>query len=335
MQKTTIAAIALSSMSVGASAQSNVTLAGIVDVKVRHFDNTGSGGRWSVGEGGLRQNRLIFRGTEDLGGGLGAGFWLEAGFAPDTDAGASTGGAIGFNRVSVVRLTSRYGEIRLGRDSNPTFNLRVHCDPTLATGIGAGVNVSRFLARPTFVRASNTVQYMYPASTGGGVYGEVMLAAGEGSVNTKLSSGRVGYTIGTCDVAVAVGEQDVATGKLKSTLGGASYDFGFARVMGYAAEDEVPGTTERTCSVATAVPIGLSEVRVLFARANDKETGATAKELMAQYVYFLSKRTAPYATASRISNSGGSAVAIFGSTPLPIAMNGKSTGFDAGIRHTF
>ena len=77
-------------------------------------------------------SRLGFRGTEDLGGGLNASFWLEAGLNNDNGTGASTStnnststsqaGASGsqgltFNRRSTVSLASTWGELRLGRDA--------------------------------------------------------------------------------------------------------------------------------------------------------------------------------------------------------------------------
>ena len=75
-----IAALALlATAAAGASAQSNVTLFGVVDVAVRHVKN-GDNSVNSMASGGYNTSRLGFRGVEDLGGGLKAGFWLEHGF---------------------------------------------------------------------------------------------------------------------------------------------------------------------------------------------------------------------------------------------------------------
>lgn len=66
-----------------------------------------------------------------MGGGLEAGFWLEAGFDSDSGVGKSTsennvtkagGDGIGFNRRSTVSLISSWGELRLGRDKNPLYD---------------------------------------------------------------------------------------------------------------------------------------------------------------------------------------------------------------------
>src|SRR3954471_24894728 len=79
-----IAALALlAAASASASAQSSVTLFGIADVGVRNVKN-GDNSIKSVSSNGINTSRLGFRGTEDLGGGLKAGFWLESGLNPDT-----------------------------------------------------------------------------------------------------------------------------------------------------------------------------------------------------------------------------------------------------------
>src|SRR5262245_26651230 len=82
--RTKYATIALlSALSAAAHAQSSVTVFGVVDVGVRHVKN-GDQSVNSVSTGGVNTSRIGFRGVEDLGDGLGAGFWLESGFRPDT-----------------------------------------------------------------------------------------------------------------------------------------------------------------------------------------------------------------------------------------------------------
>ena len=113
-----------------ALSQSSVTLFGIVDAAYSH----GSGSiadRDQLTSGGNNSSRVGFRGTEDLGGGLSASFWLEAQFNADNGTGVATnlnnqapsagsasagGGGLTFNRRSTVSLAGSWGEVRLGRD---------------------------------------------------------------------------------------------------------------------------------------------------------------------------------------------------------------------------
>ena len=57
-----------------AYAQSTVTLFGIVDTNVAHLRSSGNGSVNILGTDGNLSSRLGFRGVEDLGGGLKAGF---------------------------------------------------------------------------------------------------------------------------------------------------------------------------------------------------------------------------------------------------------------------
>src|SRR6218665_3716843 len=78
-------ALALAAASAGgASAQSSVTLFGVVDANVRYVKNSGLASNYGMSNSGLSSGRLGFRGIEDLGGGLKAGFWLESDVNADT-----------------------------------------------------------------------------------------------------------------------------------------------------------------------------------------------------------------------------------------------------------
>ena len=96
MKKTLVAVAALTAAA-GAFAQSTVTLFGVLDTSVAHI-SSGNSKVTGLASGGVSSSRLGFRGTEDLGGGLAAGFWLEGGLAVDN--GNSSGYA--FERRSTV-----------------------------------------------------------------------------------------------------------------------------------------------------------------------------------------------------------------------------------------
>ncbi|RYF75452.1 MAG: porin, partial [Comamonadaceae bacterium] len=150
MKKSLVALAALAVAGV-ASAQSSVTLFGVVDASISHYEATSrysNANPFALNLGSLKQSstvlansalnssRLGFRGTEDLGGGLAAGFWLEAGVNNDEGTGTATGGGLQFNRRSTISLSGPFGEIRLGRDYTPTFNNDSVFAPFGTNGVG-------------------------------------------------------------------------------------------------------------------------------------------------------------------------------------------------------
>src|SRR5947209_7985472 len=136
MKKSLIAIAALAATAAGpVLAQSSVTLFGIVDTNLAHGSGTASS-KTQLTNSGYNSSRLGFRGVEDLGGGMSASFWLEAGLNTDNGTGAGTntnnqttgaapaaagGQGMTFNRRATVSLTGNWGELRLGRDYTPQY----------------------------------------------------------------------------------------------------------------------------------------------------------------------------------------------------------------------
>ena len=185
MKKSLLALAVLGTFAGVASAQSSVTLFGIVDVGLRNVKNGSNPDLWTQSTDGLNSSRLGFRGVEDLGGGLSAGFWLEAGLAADT---GNMGGGIGiaaptngsaniFNRRATVSLMGNWGEIRLGRDYTPGFWNTTIFDPFGTNGVGSFLNMTTAAGGPlgvpvagantSYVRANNTFGYFLPSNLGG------------------------------------------------------------------------------------------------------------------------------------------------------------------------
>ncbi|MCK7499946.1 MAG: porin [Comamonadaceae bacterium] len=84
MKKSLLALAALTAFAGAASAQSSVTLFGVVDLSARAPNTTTArpATRNWLNDGNA-SSRLGFRGVEDLGGGLKAGFWLEGRLVTD------------------------------------------------------------------------------------------------------------------------------------------------------------------------------------------------------------------------------------------------------------
>ncbi len=118
MEKKICAAMLVAACSGGAFAQSNVTISGLIDLRYAH---TSGGGISSDAIDPGDNNRLKFKGSEDLGGGLSAIFTLENRF--DGSTGALEGkkaGRVFWQGESTVGLSSaQFGTVRLGRANTP------------------------------------------------------------------------------------------------------------------------------------------------------------------------------------------------------------------------
>ncbi|WP_038207736.1 porin [Xenophilus azovorans] len=213
-----LAALAALAAAGVASAQSSVTLFGVVDAGISSYSNKSqlvtdpfvlatdplayifqadsAKKSWTgMTVGNESSARLGFRGVEDLGGGLAASFWLESSIRND-DASY----ALNFNRRATVSLSGAFGEIRLGRDYKPTFSNNSVFDPFGTVGVGTNLIQKAAGAAPLTasnlvgsdwafesdnVRASNSVGYFLPRNLGG-FYGNVMYAFHE---KAKYSDG--------------------------------------------------------------------------------------------------------------------------------------------------
>ena len=380
MKKSLLALAALTAFAGVASAQSSVTLFGVVDVNARNVKNGSAGSIKSMSTDGLASTRLGFRGVEDLGGGLRASFWLEAGFGADTAAGGSAGadasgnrigtGGLAFNRRSTVSLQGGFGELRLGRDYTPTFWNHTIFDPFGTNGVASqtnlitpasgasGSNTTRILGVPsngvnsgtstgTVVRADNAIGYFLP--TMGGVYGQLMVAAGEGFTGAKYVGGRVGYSAGPVNVAFAYGKTELtSSADLTGMNIGASWNLGVANLMvqyhKYDADRTGASgfTRDRSLKnwlVGAVMPMGASSFKFSYAKSSgefsDTVRDGSATQLGLGYQYDLSKRTALYTAYSRVKNKDGARFYASGSGPLNAATNFSSTGYEFGVRHSF
>ncbi len=344
MKKIVILA-ALAATAGAASAQtSSVTVFGIVDAAVRQVKN-GDESLSSLASGGINSSRLGFRGVEDLGGGLSAGFWLEHGFS--VDSGALTDATRFWNRRSTVSLMGSFGEIRLGRDFTPTYQGYAEYDPFGDNGVAASSKFDSSLgtARDTGTRADNEVSYFTPAGLGG-VYARLTVAASEGAAGKKYTGGRLGYAAGPLDVSVAYARTLVAPvggeDQFKTFDLGAAYDFGMVKALAYYRESKFADQKLAVYGLGALVPVGAAgQLRAGYTHANAKGSNAAAVNVDANdanqfalgYVYNLSKRTALYGTAAYVKNKGNAAFAVASSPALPAGE--KSTGYELGLRHSF
>lgn len=336
-----VAALSLCGVASSLHAQS-ITISGVLDLAARYNKN-GDVSMKSLSSDGNSSSRLAFQGEEDLGDGLKAAFWIESGINPDV----GTANATFWNRRSLLRLIhAKYGELRIGRDYVPVHWNPTLFDPFVANGVGALYNVVSLLNSGVgaFVSANNSAQYFLPADLGG-VYGMVMVNAGEGGPG-KYQGFRIGYRNDQVNVAVADSTATNLTGgKYKVFNLGASYDFGVVKILGLYDKRKFAPAEEKLFGIGALVPVGPAGViRASYVKADitgGSLDGNSAKQLALGYVHNLSKRTALYSTYARLSNSGPGAAgrALFstnGTQSVPFPLAGQaSTGFEVGLRHNF
>lgn len=358
--KKSLIALAVLAASGAAMAQSSVTLFGIVDAGVGYVSKAtpAGGNKWGLGTSGNATSRIGFRGVEDLGGGLKAGFWLEGElFADDGNA-----NGLNFKRRSTVSLEGNFGELRLGRDLTAGYAKTSSYDLFSQTGIGQfsgwrnadGISAINAFAGSTGgdsngIRANNLVSYYTPNFNGfkAGVsyaFDEVTGPSNAG----RYAGGNVSYDNGPISVALSYDRLDfehAARGRGDRdnlTLAG-SYNFGVAKVIGIAQRQQysydAAGIADRkynNYALGVSAPVGgAGEVKLQYARY-DQVGDATADQLSLGYVHNLSKRTAVYGTVAYLKNKDGSALGLAskGVNTSAIA-NQKQTGLQVGLRHSF
>lgn len=328
-------------------AQSSVTLQGTVDLGVAYVKGSETS-RTQLISGGNTTSKLIFRGVEDLGGGLYALFWLESGFTADNGAfqatntnnqpsGATAAGGLTFNRRSIVGIGGGWGEIHLGRDLSPNYEPYSSKFDPFGLAAGVALNYTGSIA-PNQIRASNDIAYITPKFLGGFSL-NVQHWFGENTSQSRAPDDgngegvRLSYDNGPLSAAVVFMRTQYATGDaLYRTVAGA-YDFGPARLTFIGTKNTQGSLRESGWLLGVTVPVGATSLKAAYSTLGvDRPGNPEGKKLSLGAVYNLSKRTAVYSTVAAIRNSGGANYAITGATT---AANRSSSGAEVGIRHNF
>jgi predicted porin len=359
MMKKSLVALAVLAVSGMASAQSTVTVYGLVDawvgtVKDNNISQSGVNVAhpFSGSGGGLQTSRFGLKGSEDLGGGLKANFLLEAGFDPSTGAAnnysnpytGTSSNAI-FGRQSWVGLSGGFGELKLGKMWTPY---------DMVKGSGAAGFDSLLFAPSTSVWASNSYQdrpgnsVYYQTPDLAGFSAAAMYSFGENKTATvsagKIASFNVAYAKGPIGASLAY-QTEKATGAstaIKYTQLNGSYDFGVVKLLG------AYGTVKNGTSPVTALAqdkakeyqIGLdfpiSSTFTLsggYARSKGTRLGGLPDLKRTGYsvagLYALSKRTNLYAGVQSAKEQNPTV--LVGTT----APDRKTSTYGVGVRHTF
>jgi predicted porin len=339
MKKSLLALAVFGAFAGAASAQTNVTIYGLIDAGITRETGGAAGDVWKLATGVQSGNRIGFKGSEDLGGGLKANFQLENGF--DADTGALRQGSRLFGRQAWVGLSGNFGAVNFGRQYNPLFIALDSIDP-FGTGLAGHIDT---IFNPSNVRTDNAITYSAPAM--GGFSANLMYGLGEVAGNNSANRTfglSVGYGNGPVNAVLAYDNLNNATNTntTKLWLLGGTYNFGPATGhLAYETEKNDTGVDSRDWMVGVSAPIGAGTIMASYAKKNDRSAAgnAGAKLYALGYTYALSKRTNFYTAYGHVNNDSGSTVTVgdassggAGSTPLA---GNSSSGFNFGIRHKF
>ena len=322
MKKSLIALAALAAVG-AASAQSSVTLYGVIDTNygwarttvknlngVSGTEKTTTTGLNAAG-GNMSGSRWGLKGQEDLGNGLSAVFNVEAGF---NSADGSTGvtDSDGFNRRAVVGLKGGFGQVLLGRDYTPL-------DELLGGNGFQAIDLSTYNTDPLtgsdlYTGRRNGIHYSGNFS-GVGVkafasYDREKVSNDRGTTSDTRGEGYgLNLTYGNGPFAIGGGVQQfkdkvlLTTPAVKNTeyAVAASYDFTVAKVFGHYAANDLDGVdTAQQYSVGVAVPFGAATLGAQY--AYNKQGDFKGHDVVLQGTYALSKRTDLYARAGRYNS---------------------------------
>lgn len=333
-------ALAVLAASGAAMAQSSVQLYGIVDTFVGTSQDTIKSStakqQTVVGSGGLKSSRWGIKGSEDLGGGLKAGFKLEQRFK--SDDGSLDG--VNFKGESSINLSGNFGTVALGRMATPYDDLRNKTNPIGDTDISPVKDTIKTAKTDYTDKTDNTIAYVSP--TYNGFSGAIGVSLNEdkatGVESSQHTSLKAQYANGPLLVGYGYQKEEAKDkgGKdnTKYNLLAASYDFGVAKLVGgYQASEITVGNVKQgdndSLYFGVQAPVA-SNINVFFGLANSKydavtgtDVKATGYTLAANYV--LSKRTDAYVGYKHIKKENDNTGADLG----------KIKTLAVGVRHAF
>jgi len=346
-----------------ASAQSNVTIYGILDsgiVYTSHANAAGDSVLKVPGLTGSVPSRIGFRGTEDLGHGVQALFVLENGVSADTGT-MGQGGRL-FGRQAYVGLKNAYGTLTFGRQVNMTFLAAVKSD-VMGPNLFSMSSIDLYIPN---ARSDNAIGYLgtFNAFTVGATYslGRDSSTAG-GPAGTSCGGEVAGNSKACRQVTALLGYDNKVLGVT------ASYDIMYGNA-GAAAGLATSDSHDRRVTVngyAMAGPLRvgaglMARKKVAATRANDLESnlwylgasypltpmlqldGQVARHdvkgsgndstlSVLRLTHSLSKRTAVYGSIGHMRNNGVAAIALdAGGT---VGVGREQSGLSLGVRHAF
>lgn len=361
MKKSFLTIAVLASVVGGASAQSSVTVYGIIDYAGVIDSGATQGKSVRVTSGAGRADRLGFKGTEDLGDGYAAAFTLETGFCGDSAAPVvtsvpvknSAGATIGTTATSVPNfctannqfmgrqahgdLSGAFGAISAGRVYSLGYLNLSAIDP-FGAGYAGRVNN---IVDASATRLNNALQYRTPNFSG--FTGAVEASLGETTGNW-MASREVGasgvYAKGPVYAGLTYYSVNNANGvdqSRRNWLLGGAYDFGVARLHGLVQKSDGSPTGAAKLDVlewmfGASVPLASGTLMTSYVHHDDRSIREQdANQLGVGYNYPLSKRTSMYAAFARIIDRHGAPFLVGNQTDTGTG----NKAFNLGVMHNF
>jgi len=344
MKKHLIAAAVAAAVAMPAAAQ--VTIGGYIELGVANtdFDTAGTDSTSATGSGLLGSSRLVISGSEDLGGGLKAGFRLESSITPATGVLGNVGAGpdVLFNRGTEVNLSGAFGMVRIGKlDHQGGENTDIVAAVTGNIGLSNGATSNANNDGPEGVEIGSdragTIAYRTPTFMGGffeiGYTSDDQITAAvsgngsDGSISTASANTVATHTaqgavtsiyyqgsFSGVNVRAGYAKQDkkdsADTHNASRTGFGATYNFGVAEVGFSVARLTTLTNTKNTENIfGIKVPLGGGlDVRATYQDYDENGSAATSKDFKQidiAVVKALSKRTNVFAAYSDIDAGTG------------------------------
>ena len=201
MKKSLLAIAALSTIAGAAQAQSSVTLFGTLDegaYYANQLNDKTSSNAWGMFGNSVATSNWGLKGSEDLGGGTKANFYLESGINPSfgnvTNKGAPSAAETAlFDRGAYVGLQGNWGKVDLGKQMTPFIKATTGILPVAGNSVGVNAALA---GGYSYFFAANALTYTMPTIAGF----NAGLQYGTGNVPNSSSgsqiNGAVTYDIG-------------------------------------------------------------------------------------------------------------------------------------------
>lgn len=285
--KKSLIALAVLAASGAAFAQSSVTLYGVADLWVGKVNKADI----EMGDDGLASSRLGFKGTEDLGGGLKAGFQFEQGLDLTTGATEGATGGTTFARQANLSLSGGFGTVKLGR----SFNAMDDVFGAANSGFDSALSANAVWQNGITGAADSQLYYATPEFSGFTAAVSTQLKGDVAAPASKITAFNVAYANGP--IAAAVGYEKNEAGQ-KGTMLNGSYDLGVAKLKAsyYTTKDTDgdAGVKVNSYQLGADVPVSPALTLSVGYASSKLDGGARDSGFGVAAGYSLSKRTTVY-----------------------------------------